>query len=133
MIVAGHQPNYLPWLGFFDKIVRCDVFVIEDCVQFERQGFQNRARIKTFEGVRWLTVPVKRKTKSLSIDEVLIANDVNEAWAKKHWLMLKGNYSRAPYWEKFSGFFEEAFSRDWEKLIDLNMHFVRGLMSFLNM
>jgi hypothetical protein len=131
MIVAGHQPNYLPWLGFFDKMAQCDVFIIEDDVQFEWQGFQNRTRIKTFEGVKWLTVPVKHETMSLPINEVLIANDSNEDWAKKHWLMLKGNYSRAPYWKKFSDFFEQGYQQKWHNLIDLNLYLIRGLMEFL--
>lgn len=131
MIVAGHQPNYLPWLGFFDKMARCDVFIIEDYVQFERQGFQNRTKIKTFEGAKWLTVPLRKETKSLPICEVRIANDTDGDWAKKHWLMLKGNYSRAPYWGKFCSFFEQAFALKWEKLMDLNMHFIRGIMGLM--
>ncbi len=131
MIVAGHQPNYLPWLGFFDKMLQCDVFIIEDNVQFEWQGFQNRTRIKTFQGVKWLTVPIKHVSKSLPINEVMIANDAEYDWAKHHWLMLKHNYSRAPSWRKFSGFFEETYSQKWTRLVDLNMHFIRGLMDFL--
>jgi hypothetical protein len=130
MIVAGHQPNYLPWMGFFDKMLLCDVFIIEDCVQFEHQGFTNRNKIKTFQGVKWLTVPVKHAGKFLSVDEVLIANEAKPDWAKQHWLMLKHNYSRAPFWDKFSEFFEQTYNKKWLRLIDLNMHFIRGLMKF---
>lgn len=131
MILAGHQPNYLPWLGFFDKMRRCDVFVIEDCVQFEKQGFTNRNRIKTFQGVKWLTVPVRHAGECL-INEVLIANEAKPDWAQQHWLMLKHNYVRAPFWEEFSGFFEQAYSQKWMKLLDLNMHLLKGLMGFFN-
>jgi hypothetical protein len=131
MIVAGHQPNYLPWLGFFDKMVQCDVFIIEDCVQFEKQGFQNRNKIKTFQGVKWLTVPIKHVGKPLPINEVMIANKAKPDWAKQHWLMLKYNYSRAPFWEKFSGFFEQTYNQEWTRLIDLNMHLTKELMGFL--
>ena len=59
MIVAGHQPNYLPWLGFFDKMRRSDIFIIEDDVQYGHNGFVNRNRIKTQHGAKWLTVPVE--------------------------------------------------------------------------
>lgn len=131
MIVAGHQPNYLPWLGFFDKMLQCDVFIIEDCVQFERQGFQNRNRIKTFQGVKWLTVPVEHVGKSPLINEVMVANKAKPDWTRQHWLMLKHNYSRAPFWKKYRGFFEKTYSQKWTRLIDLNMHLIRGLMSFL--
>ena len=132
MIVSGHQPNYLPWLGFFDKMLQSDVFIIEDCVQFERQGFTNRNKIKTFQGAKWLTVPVEHSGGMLPINEVMIANKANPDWAKKHWLILKHNYSRAPFLEKFSGFFEQTYNRRWSRLIDLNLHLIRGLMRMLN-
>lgn len=132
LIVAGHQPNYLPWLGFFDKMLHCDVFIIEDNVQFERQGLTNRTRIKTTSGVRWLTVPTEHVGKSLPIDEIMIANEAEPKWAKRHWLTLKFNYCKAPYWEKYGGFFEQTYSQKWVRLIDLNMHFIKGLMKFLN-
>jgi len=131
--VSGHQPNYLPWLGFFDKMLLCDTFIIEDNVQFEEQGFQNRTRIKTANGVRWLTVPIRHVGKSLPINEVMIANEAEEDWAKDHWLALKFNYCRAPYWKKYNGFFEQTFSQRWVKLVDLNMHLIEGLMEFLNL
>ena len=56
---SAHQPNYLPYLGFFDKIVRSDVFIIADITQFVRQDWQNRNRIKGPSGVFWLTVPIE--------------------------------------------------------------------------
>lgn len=131
MIVAGHQPNYLPYLGFFDKIRRSDIFIIEDNVQFERQGFTNRNRIITASGVRWLSVPVEHANKPLLINEVKIANDGEPNWANRHWLTLKHNYCKAPYWNDFSDFFKETYERNWHFLIDLNMHLIGGIMNFL--
>ncbi len=131
MIVAGHQPNYLPWLGFFDKMRRSDVFIIEDNVQFERQGFTNRNRVLTADGPRWLSVPIEHAKKPLLINEVKIANKGEPNWARRHWLTLKHGYCKAPYWGNFSDFFEDTYKRDWELLIDLNMHLIRGIMGFL--
>jgi len=131
MIVAGHQPNYLPWLGFFDKMVQCDVFVVEDCVQFERQGFENRNRVKIRQGVIWLTAPVEHVGKGLLINEARIANAAEPRWAERHWMTLKQNYHKAPFWEKYQGFFEQAYGRRWELLIDLNVHLIKGVMRFL--
>jgi hypothetical protein len=131
MIVAGHQPNYLPWLGFFDKLRRSDIFIIEDDVQFERQGFTNRNRILTAEGVRWLTVPIKHVNKPLLINEVQIANRGKPSWGRKHWLTLKHSYCKTPYWNDFEDFFRETYESEWNLLIDLNMHFIRGIMDFL--
>lgn len=131
MILAGHQPNYLPYLGFFDKIRRSDFFIIEDNVQIERQGFTNRNRILTSAGVRWLTVPIEHANKPLRINEVKIANEGEPDWGNRHWLTLKHSYCKAPYWSQFSGFFENTYSRHWNLLIELNMHLIKGIMGFL--
>ncbi len=128
LVEAGHQPNYLPWLGFFDKMQRCDVFIIEDDIQLERQGFVTRNRIKTREGVRWLSVPIKHTGGPVMINEAEIA--YNEDWRKKHWFAIKHAYVKGPLWDRYSGFFEETYSREWELLIDLNMHIIKGLMKF---
>lgn len=132
LIVSGHQPNYLPWLGFFDKMRNCDLFIIEDDIQFERQGFTNRNRIKTFDGVRWLTVPVKHVKRPLKIREVEISNEGEPDWALRHWLTLKHSYCKAPFWREYCDFFEDTYNRKWTKLIDLNLHLIRGMTSFLN-
>jgi hypothetical protein len=131
MIVAGHQPNYLPWLGFFDKINRSDVFIIEDNVQYEREGFTNRNKILTSNGVRWLTVPIEHANKPLLINEVKIANKGEPNWERRHWLTLKHSYCKAPHWSDCSGFFEETYEREWTLLIDLNLHLINGIMRFL--
>jgi len=112
-------------------MVKCDVFVIEDNVQFERRGFQNRNRVKNSGGVRWLTVPVEHVGKDLLINEVRIANAAEPKWAERHWMTLKHNYRKAPYWEEFKGFFEEAYGKQWDLLIDLNMHLIKELMGFM--
>lgn len=132
MIVSGHQPNYLPWLGFFDKMQRSDLFIIEDNIQFEKQGFTNRNKIKTIDGIRWLTVPIKHVNGPLLINQVKIANKQEPDWAQRHWLTLKHNYCKAPYWDEYSSFFEGTYSRKWSLLIDLNMHLIKGIMRFLN-
>ena len=59
MIVAIHQPQYLPWLGYFDKIDKADIFVLLDDVQYKKNEWQNRNKILTATGWQWLTVPVK--------------------------------------------------------------------------
>ena len=60
MMVAAHQPAYLPWLGYLAKIAAADLFVVMDDLQYEAQNFQNRNRIKTGTGPAWITVPVER-------------------------------------------------------------------------
>ncbi|MFB0523511.1 MAG: WbqC family protein [Candidatus Bathyarchaeia archaeon] len=132
MIMAGHQPNYLPWLGYFDKMKKCDVFVIEDAVQFEYHGYTNRNRIKTRGGATWLTVPVRAPARRQHINQVEIANDSDPKWRRRHWRTLQANYGKAPHWNEYNRFFEDTYKRTWEKLTDLNMHLIGGLMRFLN-
>jgi hypothetical protein len=131
MIVAGHQPNYLPWLGFFDKLRSSDTFIIEDNVQYERQGFTSRNRVMTADGVRWLSVPIEHANKPLLINEVKIANKAEPDWRGRHWLTIKHSYCKAPYWSTFSDFFKETYEQEWSLLIDLNLHLIKGVMGFL--
>ena len=61
MKVGIHQPHYLPWLPYFIKIAKCDIFIVLDNVDFQKNGLQNRNQIKTDKGYQWLTVPVEHK------------------------------------------------------------------------
>src|ERR1043165_5905453 len=97
MIVAIHQPHYLPWLRYFEKIARSDVFVLLDDVQYEKNGFQNRNKIKTGQGWAYLTVPVK-KPLLVPINEVLIDN--TSGWQDKHLRAIELNYGKAPYFKQ---------------------------------
>jgi hypothetical protein len=129
--VSGHQPNYLPWLGLFDKMIHSDIFIIEDNVQYEQQGLTNRNKVKIQDKAKWLTVPVEHIGKPQLINQVKISK-AEPDWAERHWLTLKHNYSVAPFWNKYCNFFKDTYNKDWTLLIDLNMHLLRGLMDFLN-
>lgn len=128
MILSAHQPNYLPYLGFFDKMVQSDIFVIQDNFQFERREFQNRNSIKTPHSIQLLTVPVEHCKRETPINAVNIANIPGQLWTKKHWDAIRYNYAKAPYWGEFSEVFEQVYQQTWTKLIDLNMHLIKLLM-----
>lgn len=128
MVVSIHQPNYLPWLGFFHKMSQCDVFVLLDNVQFAKHMFQNRTRIKTAQGESWLTVPVLTKGHfGELISEVRIDSKVN--WRKKHFGTLQTNYDSAPYFKNYSDWFRNLYAQDWDKLSDLNITIIKYLAS----
>lgn len=123
-----HQPEYLPWLGFFDRIKKADVFVLLDTVGYQKNGFINRNRIKTKDGAKWLTVPVQGRSPNKKINEIKIDN--SKPWQKTLLSLIKENYKQAPYFEKHFPFFEETFSKKWEKVADLDEHLLRSTMDF---
>lgn len=126
------QPGYLPWLGFFEQMYKSDVFVIYDDVQYDKEGWRNRNRIKTANGIQWLTVPVHVKLSDMPlIKDVKIDNKEN--WRKKHLLSIKHSYSKARFYKEHIGIFEEAYSMDWEYLVDIDMHFILKLADSLGM
>ena len=95
-IATAHQPAYLPWLGYFHKISLSDEFILLDSVQFEKNSFTNRNKIKVSNGEAWLTIPVEMKGHiNRNINEMVI--DEKFDWRKKHWNSLLMNYKKSPY------------------------------------
>ncbi|MBU4343802.1 MAG: WbqC family protein [Desulfobacteraceae bacterium] len=128
MIVAVHQPQYLPWLGYFDKIDRADIFVLLDNVQFKKNEWQNRNRIKTAQGSQWLTVPVRYKFSQL-INQVEINN--RDKWQHRQRQAIISNYKKAPYWSLLEEFFEEIFLSKWQYISQLNIYVMKKLTELL--
>lgn len=122
MIVAAHQPNFIPWLGYFDKMRKADLFIVVDHVQMERQSFQNRVRIKTGEGARWITVPVVQESRSERIMDKRIDNSRTGRfrWSRKMFLTLKYAYQSAPHFRDYEAALAAIFESRWERLSDLN-------------
>lgn len=133
MIVAIHQPEHMPWLGFFDKARRCETFVLLDDVQFRKNYFQNRNRIKSAAGELWLTVPVLTKGKhEQRINEVEINNEGSPRWKEKSFGGLAQNYGRARFWKEHEAFFRNVFEKTWDRLVDLNEAIIRYLLEALS-
>lgn len=122
MIITAHQPNYIPWLGFFQRMDIVDKFVILDHVQFTKKAFIHRNKIKTANGELLLTVPVKVKLDTL-IKDVLIDN--SQDWQRRHWLSIKQNYKKAPYWDYVGSELEDIYNKKWIKLCDLNLEIIK--------
>jgi len=127
MKISVHQPQYIPWSGYFDKIDKSDAFVFLDKVQYKAREFQNRNKIRTDNGWLMLTVPVI--SKGLGRQEICnIGIDNTTGWQKKHWGSLEQNYYKSLCFEKHSGFFKDTYSRKWDKLVDLNIHIIKYLL-----
>jgi hypothetical protein len=117
MRVAIHQPHYLPWLGYLDKVDAAEVFILLDTVQYVKSEWQNRNRILTAQGPQWLTVPVIEHA-AQRIDTVQIAS---APWQKKHATTLKQTYGKHPYWEPLGPAFLALLATRWTHLADLDM------------
>lgn len=124
MLIAIHQPQYLPWLGYIEKIDRADVFVILDNVQYKKNEWQNRNRIKTAQGWQWITVPVLYRFPE-KINEVRINNKTS--WRRKHLQALISNYAKSPYFTKHKEHFEDMYGRNRERLVDINTDCIKYL------
>ena len=129
-VVAIHQPQFLPWLGYFDKLDRSDVFCLLDTVQYKKNEFQNRNRIKTADGWQWLTVPVTYRFPQ-RIYEVGVNQTVD--WQRKHLQALKTNYSKAPHFGTYIARFEEFYQQSYELLAEINVACIRLLMDLLGL
>lgn len=127
MILAAHQPNYLPWAGFFRKMARCDVFVLLDSVQYARRSYTARCLVKQSDGAKhWLSIPVRKKGRYYqNIVEVEIDNQ--KAWQHGHRTTLESNYARAPYFQRHGELLELAYGRRWQGLCDLNLALIGHL------
>ena len=130
LIVAVHQPQYLPWLGYFDKIRQADVFCYLDNVQYKKNDWQNRNRIKTSQGWQWITVPVSYQFPQ-KIYEVKI--NPTEKWPKKHLQALVTNYRKAPFYKQFIDVYEQIYSEEWEYISDLNIYFIECVKQSLGL
>lgn len=119
--VAIIQSSYIPWKGYFDIIHDVDEFIFLDDVQFTTRDWRTRNRIKTPNGLLWLSVPAGSDRNRRICDVALREHD----WQQKHWKTLVHNYSRAPFFARYQSFFEDLYlGKRWENLADMNQAFI---------
>lgn len=128
--VVIHQPDFIPWLGFFHRLVGADTFIVLDDVQFLRQGWHHRDKIKLHGKPHWLTVPVETATRyTQKISETRIAP--HKGWKRRHLTTLTHAYGKAPYFTRIFHRVEEIYKIDHTMLMDLNLDLLRWLMGIL--
>jgi len=122
-ILSGHQPVYLPWLGLFHKLSLCDIFVYMDTVQYLRQDWNNRNKIRTPHGSFMLTVPIDKKKSGQSLHETLIKQDDKgnkNYWQTQHFTSIKANYIKTPFLKDYIQELEHMYMEvSWNSLVDL--------------
>ncbi|MCP4204934.1 MAG: WbqC family protein [bacterium] len=123
------QPCYLPWLGYFEQLAVADRFVLLDDVQYTKQDWRNRNRIKTTAGSEWLTVPVRRCPLDTPLGEIEVNYDMR--WQRKHLLTIEQNYRKAPYFQPLFDEMRPILEAGLRKLVDLDRRLIEVLCSHL--
>jgi len=127
--IAILQPSYLPWIGFFEQVDRVDDFVYYDDVQYTKNDWRNRNKIKDQNGTMWLSVPVKFHLGDL-IKDVLIDN--SKPWKRKHINALKSNYSKSLYFGEVFPLIENILNKNHDKLLLLNIDLITMVLEYLS-
>jgi len=122
MIVSIHQPDYIPWLGYFNKIALSDVFVFLDDAQYSTDNIHNWNRIKSPQGVLKIKIPVEQKL-GYKINEVRTKDELK--WREKHLKTISLFYKRAPYFDVIYQAVENLFMRDYPDIAKLNEAIIR--------
>lgn len=105
--LAISQSNYIPWKGYFDLIAAVDRFILFDDMQYTRRDWRNRNRIKTPQGLQWLTIPVQ--VKGRFTQKICDTHIQSSDWAVHHWQRLRHAYHRAPFFEQYRPRFESLY------------------------
>jgi len=122
--IAILQSNYIPWKGYFDIINSVDLFIFHDNLQYTKQDWRNRNKIKTPQGLQWLTIPCGSDENRLICDVELD----DKKWQKSHWNKIKNAYFHAPFFNMYKDFFEEIYlGRQWSYLSELNQYIIKKI------
>lgn len=127
--IAILQSNYIPWKGYFDLINSVDEFVLYDDMQYTKNDWRNRNKIKTPQGVQWLTIPVTRKSLGQKIKDTQVSDP---SWRNKHWKTICQNYGKAKYFSTYAPLFESLYLNDSSPyLSEINKNFILAINSML--
>lgn len=132
-VVTIHQPEFIPWLGFFNKVYQSDILVILDNVKFKKGHFENRNKVRNISesGWTWLNIPVITTGKSeQEIKDVIIEDRSN--WKNKILKTIKYSYSSTQYFDEVFVLIEESLNQDSKKLIDINIAFIKNILNYLS-
>jgi hypothetical protein len=133
VILGCVQPSYLAWIPFFKRMQMSDVFVYLDDVEYSKNSFHNRNRIKTPQGSLLLTVPVLYRQHSKTyVKDMPINNNIQ--WASKHWRSIEQNYSKAKFFNQLGPLlYDNIYGKQWERLGELNIALIEIFKEFLGL
>lgn len=127
MNVSIHQPQYIPWFPYINKIIESNLFILLDSVDFQKNGLQNRNKIKSVQGASWLTIPVRQNLGQKIID---VEIDNTQHWRRKHWTTILQNYQKAAAFSRYAEELESIYLQDWTRLVDINIAVLQLLLKW---
>lgn len=132
--VAILQSNYIPWKGYFDMIASVDEFIIYDEMQYTRRDWRNRNKIKTQNGLKWLSIPVNSKNFQQNGLKISDAKINDKHFVKSHWDSIRFSYLNAPYFKEYENFFKDLYKdcENEEYLCKVNYKFIFAICELLN-
>lgn len=130
MLLTAHQPNYWPYPGLIGKIMKSDKFIYLTKVQFEKQSWQKRNRIRTKDGWEYLQVPVLTKGRS---EQKIIDVEINNTnWRRKTLQLLQLHYGKAPFYKEYKDFIEALYQKEWKNLCELDIYIMNFVLAELD-
>ena len=128
--VTIHQAEFLPWIGFFYKMSKAEIFIIFDLAQYNKQDFQNRNRFRCNEEVKWLNIPVKAHPHTAALNEIMISNNIH--WQKKIYNRITNYYRKSPYYIPVLNLLRPIWKNSWTRLVDINVYMIKEIAHYLN-
>lgn len=127
-LVVIHQPDFMPYLGFFQRLLQADIYIVMDNVQFVRgsRSMTNRDKIKTANGESWINVGIQKPAYKCKINEVQILQDTQ--WRVRSLNLIKENYRRADFFDEIYPYLDELYSLKCDKMIEFNMASIKMLI-----
>ncbi len=125
-----HQPEYFPWIHYFEKMYLSDIIVFLDSVQYSRRGYQNRNLIYSTNSPKWITLPIHKSSRSTKINDIKINNEIN--WQKKHVKSIAMAYSNKKYFIEINNLFKNVFNKKWDYLCELNIYIIKIIMNYFH-
>ena len=131
-IVVIHQPDFMPYLGFFHRFLHADMYIALDHVQYvsSSRSWTNRDKIKTEKGEKWLTVSVKKAPRYTAINQIELSTDID--WRQDNLRVLEQNYRKSPFYDELMLEVERLYTQPFQRLCDFNIASIEMLMDMLD-
>lgn len=125
-IFSCHQPNFLPWIGYFHKILNSDTFILLDEVQYTKNSIANRNKIKSISGEQFITIPVSKKVNGSSFFSYLETEIAQENWHIKVTKTIEQNYKKSPFYNEYKEVIFEILKKS--NFCDINITFIKFIL-----